>query len=623
MGDTLRRYWAYGVLLWQASRVWAALGGFVAIGGGLAPVLTVLASGALIGSLPDATRDGISSDAGASALWCLGGFVGALLLSGVLQMLQQVVAQELTAHYLATVQDAVASASLSPEQIDHLEDPATARDFGAVTEALREGGFLFGVGSTLTVLSLRLASIGSAIVLAAFRWWVPLVLFAGWLLVGWAFNRWLSTAFDDLIEVTGSERRRAEYVRGLLMGSPPAKEIRVFGLSSHLVERFSSTWFEAMNAVWRHRRQSFWPLGLGVTTLLAMNAIVFLMLGSTAYTGQIELGPLAVFVGAVLALQNAAVLGDPQTQLGRAATLALHVRSLAKPTSALKSAIAPGTSDGAAVPARTIVPERTRPVGVSLREVSFTFSSRNEPTLRNLSLTVPPGQSIAIVGKNGAGKSTLIKLICGLYLPDSGQIVVDDTNVAAGNLDQVRRRIAVIFQDFVRYHLPLRQNVMFDGDDTTRQRALTDAGGLSLLDRLEFGWDTVLSAEYEGGTDLSGGQWQRVALARSLAAVNRGAGLLILDEPTAALDVRAEAELFDRFLEVTRGVTTILVSHRLSSVRRADRIVVISGGNVAEDGTHDELMELNGEYAAMFALQARRFVSVEAPLDGERGPADA
>jgi ATP-binding cassette, subfamily B, bacterial len=249
-------------------------------------------------------------------------------------------------------------------------------------------------------------------------------------------------------------------------------------------------------------------------------------------------------------------------------------------------------------------------VAVRLRDVRFTYRGRGTPTLDGVSLEVPAGESLAIVGENGAGKSTLIKLLCGLYEPDAGSVTLDGDAAPR----DARGRIAAIFQDFIRYPLPLRENVGFGrltliGDEAALAAALRDAGGGGLPGRLPAGWDTVLSREFEGGAELSGGQWQRVALARALTAVRGGAGLLILDEPTAALDVRAETELFDRFLSLTRGVTTILVSHRLSSVRRADRIVVLHGGRVVEDGTHDALMRAGGLYARMYSLQAERFTA--------------
>ena len=235
-----------------------------------------------------------------------------------------------------------------------------------------------------------------------------------------------------------------------------------------------------------------------------------------------------------------------------------------------------------------------------------------------LELAIPAGQSVAIVGENGAGKSTLIKLLCGLYEPDLGLIELAGRRPAAA-----RHRIGVIFQNFVHYELSLRANVGFGdlthaGNEAAMSRALTDAGAGELLRSLPDGWDTVLSAGYPGGRELSGGQWQKIALARALAAVHGGAGLLILDEPAASLDVRAEAELFDRFLEVTAGVTTILVTHRLASVRRADRIVVMVGGRVVEDGCHQELIAAGGRYAAMFALQAERFADRRPAVDAGR-----
>jgi len=246
-------------------------------------------------------------------------------------------------------------------------------------------------------------------------------------------------------------------------------------------------------------------------------------------------------------------------------------------------------------------------VSIDVQDVHFTYPGAVKPVLDGVSLHVPAGQALAIVGANGAGKSTIIKLLTGLYAPTRGDILIDDQAA-----DPRRGQTAAIFQSFGRYDLSLRDNITLtvDGvDDAAVQAALRAAGATGLTSSL----DVPLSATYAGGTDLSGGQWQRVALARALAAVERGAGLLILDEPTAALDVRAEVDLFDRFLEVTRGVTTVLVSHRLSSVRHADRIVVLEGGVLVEDGTHDQLVAAGGRYAEMFQLQAALFAAHRSP----------
>ena len=214
---------------------------------------------------------------------------------------------------------------------------------------------------------------------------------------------------------------------------------------------------------------------------------------------------------------------------------------------------------------------------------------------------------MAIVGQNGAGKTTLAKLLCRLYDPQAGAIEVDGIDLRELDLESWRERVTAVFQDFVRFELSLRDNVAPSGaPDEVVQAALKGAGAGQLA-----GLDTVLARGYEGGTDLSGGQWQRVALARALSAVQLGAGLVLLDEPTAQLDVRGEAEIFDRILAATRHCTTILISHRFSTVRQADRICVLEQGRVIELGTHDELMARGGRYQTMFDLQAQRFNAAE------------
>jgi ABC-type multidrug transport system fused ATPase/permease subunit len=217
----------------------------------------------------------------------------------------------------------------------------------------------------------------------------------------------------------------------------------------------------------------------------------------------------------------------------------------------------------------------------------------------------PAGSSLAIVGQNGAGKTTIAKLLCRLYDPQSGAIEIDGTDLREFDLASWRTRIAAVFQDFMRLELPLRDNVAPGGAPDHVVLAALDAAGATNLAAL----DTVLARGYDRGTDLSGGQWQRVALARALAAVALGAGVVLLDEPTAQLDVRGEAEIFNRLLASTRHCTTILISHRFSTVRHADRICVLEHGRVVELGTHDELMMLGGRYRTMFDLQAQRFTA--------------
>jgi ABC-type multidrug transport system fused ATPase/permease subunit len=275
---------------------------------------------------------------------------------------------------------------------------------------------------------------------------------------------------------------------------------------------------------------------------------------------------------------------------GAAAPVAavMRLEPAMRPAGGLRS----GDRSADAMPAREI----------RLRDVTFAYPG-GAPVLEHFDLTIPAGSSLAIVGQNGAGKTTIAKLLCRLYDPQSGAIEIDGVDLREFDLVSWRSRVTAVFQDFLRLELPLRDNVAPAGAPDDVVRAALDAAGATNLAAL----DTVLARGYEGGTDLSGGQWQRIALARALAAVTLGAGVVLLDEPTAQLDVRGEAEIFERLLAATRHCTTILISHRFSTVRHADRICVLEHGRVVELGTHDELMALGGRYRTMFDLQAQRF----------------
>jgi ATP-binding cassette subfamily B protein len=269
-------------------------------------------------------------------------------------------------------------------------------------------------------------------------------------------------------------------------------------------------------------------------------------------------------------------------------TAVLRLEPAMRPTGALASGNRPAPAAGA--------PE------IRLCDVSFSYPG-GAAVLQHFDLTVPAGSSLAIVGQNGAGKTTIAKLLCRLYDPQSGAITIDGVDLREFDLASWRARVTAVFQDFLRLELPLRDNVAPAGaPDEVVRTALESAGAANLA-----ALDTVLARGYSGGTDLSGGQWQRIALARALAAVTLGAGVVLLDEPTAQLDVRGEAEIFDRLLAATRQCTTILISHRFSTVRHADRICVLEHGRVIELGSHDQLMALGGRYRTMFDLQAQRF----------------
>ena len=333
-------------------------------------------------------------------------------------------------------------------------------------------------------------------------------------------------------------------------------------------------------------------MAASVAIVTVANGIAFAAMAVDVNAGVLPLAEMVVFATAAFGTSMIA-FGGLSWALDGAAAPAAAVLRLHAPM-AKRGALREGARPATGLPAHE----------VRFKNVTFAYPvTPDETVLKGFDLAIPAGSSLAIVGQNGAGKTTLAKLLCRLYEPQGGAIEVDGVDLRELALDSWRQRVTAVFQDFVRYELPLRDNVAPAGAPATVVREALAAAGAANLAEL----DTILARGYDGGTDLSGGQWQRVALARALAAVRQGAGIVLLDEPTAQLDVRGEAEIFDRILEATRDVTTILISHRFSTVRHADRICVLEHGRVVELGSHDELMALGGRYRTLFDLQAMRF----------------
>lgn len=425
--------------------------------------------------------------------------------------------------------------------------------------------------------------------------------------------------------------RRRDYLRELAMGSGAAKEIRIFRINTWLGDRYSRAFGDMYDPVGVARRKIVFLPYLPLTAFgVAVTGIVLYSVGHSAADGDLTLTALALSLQSAL---GAVALGqefeeaDNPTQFGMRAMEAMHklrdlvasadARERARPNAARH----PDPSDAAARPVDALTLPSS---SLELRGVRFSYPGGGHEVLSGLDLQIPAGRSTAIVGVNGAGKTTLVKLLTRLYEPTAGSILADGTDVALLDSHAWRRQVSVIFQDFIRYEFSAADNIAMGAahaprDDAAIRDAALKAGILDAFAALPSGLDTPLSRTYEGGIDLSGGQWQRVAIARSLYALQKGAKVLVLDEPTSALDVRAEGAFFDRFVELTRGVTSILISHRFSSVRRADHIVVIDGGHVSEQGSHDDLMAAGGQYATLFALQAERFAR---GLDADGLPTD-
>jgi ABC-type multidrug transport system fused ATPase/permease subunit len=364
-----------------------------------------------------------------------------------------------------------------------------------------------------------------------------------------------------------------------------------------------------MAPVWAIRRRSG-LVTLGVAALVAaVHGAVLVLVVRAALDGSIGVGRVIVYAQAAV---MTAGIGSFSEDDGKAADglAALAVlqdleRNLPEP-----APVAPAQPvDG--------LPRRS----IRFESVGFTYPGRDERVFADLDLELEVGRSTAIVGENGAGKTTLVKLLAGLYQPTAGRITVDGVDLRDLDRRAWQRRVAAIFQDFVQYRFSAYDNVAVGAleraaDVDAVHDAARRAGAAGVVERLAHGWDTVLGRQFTEGADLSGGEWQRLALARALFAVAGGASVLVLDEPTASLDVRAEAELYDRFLELTADVTTVVISHRFSTVRRADRIVFLEHGRIVEDGSHAELVAAGGRYATLYALQASRFASEDGSSDG-------
>ena len=439
-----------------------------------------------------------------------------------------------------------------------------------------------------------IAGLACAALLAAYAWWAPLVLAGGWLATHWLLREsavWRDRATDA---VRGAQRE-ADYAYRLAVDPPASKELRLFGLTSWTLARFVASRTRLHELQYAATRLRERPMLLSVLIVSVANVVVCWSLAGDAASGSLALEEVVVFAQAAAGTASIAFGGLNWAIDGCAAPVAAVLRLEA--AMAPKGALRPGGRDVRIAPAREI----------RFRDVRFAYPAGGGVVLDHFDLTIPAGSSLAIVGRNGAGKTTLAKLLCRMYDPQDGAIEIDGVDLRELSIDDWRRRVTAVFQDFTRFEWPLRDNVAPWGAPDDAISAALDAAGGAGLATLE----TVLARGYEGGTELSGGQWQRVALARALCAVRTGAGVVLLDEPTAQLDVRGEAEIFDRILSATRTCTTILISHRFSTVRQADRICVLEQGRVVELGTHDALMAQGGRYRTMFDLQARRFHAAE------------
>ena len=590
-----RQEWQFAKVLPRANSLLAVLWWMLLLMRGILPALFAIAMGVLVGAV----------QAGADLVAPLVLMGAVFVLLQVLGPLHQAVGANLGYQTAAWLYDQLTVSCVEPPGMAHLEDPELAKDITMARD------FDLGISGPPLSISMDfiasglvelLAGLASAVVLAAYAWWAPLLLGGAWLATHWLLRE--SGVWKDRnTDVVREAQRHADYAYRLAVDAPSSKELRLFGISAWTVQRFKRHRRLLHDLRWQATKLRQRPVAASVIVVTLANAIAFTSMAMDVNAGVLSLAQMVVFATAAFSTSMIA-FGGLSWALDGAAAPAAAVLRLREPM-AKTGALSRGTAPASGLPARE----------VRFKNVTFAYpTTPDETVLDGFDLIIPAGTSLAIVGQNGAGKTTLAKLLCRLYEPQSGCIEADGVDLRALDLDAWRERVTAVFQDFVRFELPLRDNVAPAGaPDAVVDAALEQAGAQNLA-----GMDTILSRGYDGGTDLSGGQWQRVALARALAAVRQGAGIVLLDEPTAQLDVRGEAEIFNRILQTTRDVTTILISHRFSTVRHADRICVLEQGRVVELGTHDELMALGGRYQTMFDLQAQRFES-EGGEGGEQG----
>jgi ATP-binding cassette, subfamily B, bacterial len=578
-----RPEWKLFGVLPKANRPLALAWWFVLVLHGLLPALFAIAMGMLVGA--------VVRNAPLAMPLALVGIIFVLLQ--VLSPLHRAISANLGSQTAAWLYDQLTAACVRPPGVGHLEDPRLTTDLAMARD--------FDLGITGPPLSISMDFIASGMVemvcglaatavLAAYSWWAPLLLAGAWLGTHWLLREsavWKDRNTDEV----RAAQRHADYAYRLAVDPPAAKELRLFGLAGWVVNRFTTARRRLLDLQWQATRLRERPVLWSLLLVLSANVVVFWIMAEDLAAGRLALGRVVTFATAALSASTIAFGG-----------LSWALDSAAAPVGAvlrLQSAMAPAGALVQGTRPATGMPKRE----IRFRNLRFAYPTATEPVLDGFDLTIRAGSSLAIVGQNGAGKTTLAKLLCRLYDPQEGSIEVDGVDLRQLDLHTWRARLAAVFQDFTRFELPLRDNVAPSGaPDEVIQGALAEAGAANLASLA-----TVLSRGYEGGRDLSGGQWQRIALARALCAVRLGAGVVLLDEPTAQLDVRGEAEIFERILAATRHATTILISHRFSTVRHADRICVLEHGRVIELGTHDELMAARGRYRTMFDLQASRF----------------
>jgi ATP-binding cassette subfamily B protein len=606
-------------LLWETSPLLTLMMGLFVLADGFLPIVALVALGRATGRIPAAVTHGLGSASGRSLLIGLGIGTAAYAFSLLRSPAEDLLSAHASAVMATGMQRRLAEAVCAPTGVEHLEDSAVLDQLASASGELSTSRPADAPMALASAFGDRLSGFSACVVLASFRWYIGLAFFLGWSLLRPPLRRLLAER-ATLVRRATPELRHSWYYLGCSYRPAFAKEIRVFGLGRWILDRHRDKWLTGMEPPWRQMRHFRNRALLFSVVVAAMYAAGAGLLAVAAWHHDIGLGTVAVMLPMLPSTMQVGGVSAADVTLE---SMLASVPDLDELVSRLRGPAADsGAASAAGRPARSI----------RFEAVGYRYPGGGRPVYEGLDLELTAGRSLALVGANGAGKTTLVTLLARLREPAGGRITVDGTDLRDLDARGWQRQVAVVNQDFGRYPLSARENVAFrdltadglsaDFDEAALERAAAQADALEFVRALPHGWDTICAPGYHGGTDLSGGQWQRLALARALYAAARGARVLVLDEPTAQLDIRAEAAFYNRFLELTSGLTTMVISHRFATVRRAERIAVLEGGRITELGSHAELVAAGGGYAEMFAMQAARFTEATRDSRGSGVRAD-
>ncbi len=446
---------------------------------------------------------------------------------------------------------------------------------------------------TFGLVQSALSLVTYGILLVRFSVWAVLVLILAAMPAFFAETKFAGQAFR-LLSWRAPEARQQNYLETLLAREDFAKEVKLYQLGEMLLRRYH----DLFNTIYDEDREltlqrGFWAYLLSLLSTAAFY-IAYAWIVVETVAGKITLGDMTMYI--IVFRQGQNTFSSALTSIGGMYEDNLYLSNLyefleekvSKPRGKATTGLNPQD-------------------GMRFENVSFTYPGSPQPALKNISLHLKPGEKLAIVGENGSGKTTLIKLLTRLYIPDSGRILIDGLDLQEWDINVLRQRIGVIFQNFVRYQFTVGENIGVGDvnrmeDENLWEIAAEKGMARSFIENLPTGFQTQLGKWFRGGQELSGGQWQKIALARAFMRVD--ANILVLDEPTSAMDPQAEFDIFNHFRALTKDQMVVLISHRFSTVRMANKIVVIEGGEVVEQGTHEELLQAKGRYATLFSLQA-------------------